>query len=579
MADGPNRPRPFRFRLPFWANPSPTPPRPPTPTRQQPLPQTPASTPLPPAKPQLPSQTQPKSPPAPATPQLAIRKASGSPSPTQGASQRQPVANQAESQVLSQPLPPSSPPKSPIGSTSPSNQPELSPHESPTLVQTKSPTQLQLQTLPQTQETNPNQPASKPAANQPAQDPESKPKPVSSLEKDFPAEIDATAGPYPSISEKEIKKTQDENPRTIPEPKPDKQPGKLLESEANSKPASKEQPETKNPESDRVVEGFNGNFETEPEIEPKRPQTEAGNEPERRNEAKTSSIASNTVPTNFPPKAGEIMAELRISKPEHSKKQDNVAREESAQNGSSGKENKIAISTMPWASFSDGERAPFEKEIRKRHSRLVQKVSIGERMGNGQPVSMITLAGENNGASMVTGSHIHVHRGFKHPKGDIEASYEDPAITATINSNAQSINNSTLHDSSCNERDPGVHLKLSSKVEVASLRRRPEPLGSPKTDASLRRQPEPLKPQKTAPRVTPEQKPSHEPRIRRRCLRALFMESSDSDTENPQKPQRHGCRFCCDEKKEEKVADIGATSTSNNGNARARQAEERTSGA
>nr|XP_010924337.1 proteoglycan 4-like [Elaeis guineensis] len=527
MADRPNRLRPFRFWLPFWANPSLTPPRPPIPTQQQPLPQTPASTPLPPAEPQHPSQTQPKSPPAPATPQLAIQNSSRSPSPAQGASQA-PVANQVESQILSQPPSPSSPPKSPIGSTSPSNQPELLPHESPTLVQTKSPTQLQPHALPQTQETNPIQSASKPTDDHPARDPESK--------------------PYPSISEKETKQTQEEKPRTIPEPKPDKQPGKLLESEAHSEPASKEQPETKNPESDRLAEGFKGKLETEPEIEPQKPQNEAG----------------------------KIIAELRISKPGHSKEQDNVDREESAQNGSGGKENKIAISTMPWTSSSDGERAPFEKEIEKRHSRLVQKVGIGERMGNGQPVSMITLAGENNGASMVLGSHIHIHRGFKHPKGDVEASYDDPAITATINSNAQSINNSTFHGSSCNERDPGVHLKLSSKkVEAASLRRQPEPLKPQKTDASLRRPPEPIKPQKTAPRITPEQKPSHEPRIRRRCLRALFMESSDSDPENPQKPQRHGCRFCCDEKKKEK-ADIGATSTAN-GNARARQAEEGTS--
>ncbi|XP_038987492.1 uncharacterized protein LOC108511571 [Phoenix dactylifera] len=382
---------------------------------------------------------------------------------------------------------------------------------------------------------NPIQPASKPTDIQPAQDLESKPKPVSSQRK------------------------------------LDKQGGQLLESGENSKPDSKEQPKakaegnheinpSKNQEPDKIIEGFNEDeSKTQPEIQPQKPQTEARDELKKRNEAK---------PSSTPLKAGEIRAELRISKPEHSKKQDNVARKETAQNGSSGKESKIAISTMPWASFSDGERAPFEKETKEGLSRLVLKLDVGhlERIGNGQPVSMITLAGENNGASMVIGSDTQV------PRGNIEASWnnaeerwkhrctEDPALTANVNSNAQSINNSALHRSSCNARDPGVHLNLSSKKVEA---------------ASPRGQTEPLKPEKTAPRVTPDQRPSHEPRVRRRCLRGLFMESSESDPENPQKPQRHGCRFCCEEKKKGK-ADTDATSTPNS-NARARQAEEGTS--
>ncbi|XP_038981529.1 proteoglycan 4-like [Phoenix dactylifera] len=647
MADRPNRPQPFRFWLPFWANPTLPPLRPPIPARWQPLPQTPASTPLPPAQPQSPSQTQPKSTPASATraarpqppsplPSLtrksshslsgdrkehqpspsrlqvpsptvpgkashpsqpskldskgqpAIQNASTSPS--KGASQPQPGAIQELSRLPSQPLPPSSQPESPIGSITHSNQSNLLPQESQPVVQTKSPTQLQpglqIQTISQTQEMNPIQPAYMPQDNQPAQDLEAKQSSVSSLQNDFPAEIDATPSPYPSISEKEPKETNEEKPRNFLESKLDMQPSKLLKSEENSEIGSEEQPETKaeasqeknpteNVEPGSHVEGLDEDeSKTKIETQPQEPQAEASNGPEKQTEAKLSSITSDTKPTRSSLKAGDIIAELRSSKPEHSKKQENVTGNKSTKNGSSRKEGKIAISTMSCAKFN-GQRAPFEKEIKEGLSRLAQDLSIGhsKRIGNGQAVSMITLAGENNGASMVIGSDTHVHRGFKHDKGNVEASSdnvdgrrnpggnENSAITASINSNVQSINNSTMHDSSCNVRDPGIHLNLSSKKMEA---------------ANLRRQTAPLKPQKTAPSITPaDQKPSHEPRIRRRCLRALFMESSESDPEKPQKPRRHGCRFNCEEKKKGK-GDLDGTSTTNR-NARARQVKEGTS--
>lgn len=641
MADRPNRPRPFRFWLPFWANSTLPPPR------RQPLPRTP-STPLPPAQPRSPSQTRSKSPPASATQaarsqppsplpsltrqssqslpgdqkeqqpspsrlqvrsptvarkasppsqpskldskeQPATRNASGSPS--KRASQPQPLTIQEPCQLPSQPLPPSSQPKSPIGSISHSNQSNLQPRESRPVVQTKSPTtpsqpELQIQTISQTLEMNPIQPAHMPQDNQPTQDLESKQNSVSSLEKNFTAETDATPAPYPSISEKEPKETKEEKPRNFPESKLDMQPSKLLASQEDSKIGSKEKPKTKaeanqeknpteNLEPGRHVEGMNADkSRTKPETQPQEPQAEASDKPEKRMEAKISTIASNTKPTRSSLTSGDIIAELRSSKPEHSKKQETVAGNEPTKNGSSRKEGKIAISTMSFASFSDGEQAPIEKEIKEGLYRLVQNSSIGhsKRVGNGQAVSMITLAGENNGASMVIGSETHVRRGFKHDKGNVGVSSdnvdgrwnpqgnENSAITASINSNVQSINNSTLHNSSCNARDPGIHLNLSSKKMEAT---------------NLWGQTEPRKPQKTVISITPDQKPSHEPRIRRRCLRALFMESSDSDPENPQKPPRHGCRFNCEEKKKGK-GDLEGTSTTNS-KARARQAGEGTS--
>ncbi|KAG1346843.1 muscle M-line assembly protein unc-89-like [Cocos nucifera] len=632
MADRPNRSRPFHLRLPFWANSTLPPPR------QQPLTQTPASTPLPPDQPQSPSQTPSKSPPASAI-QAARPKPSQSPpgdrkeqqsspsrlqvqspmvarkashpsqpstldskeqpaiqnasrSPSKRASQPQPVAIQESSQLPSQPLPPSPQPKSPTGSISHSNQSNLLPRESQPVVQTKSPTQpqpeLQTQTISQTQEMNPIQPAYMPQNNQPTRDLASKQNSVSSLAKDFPAEIDATPSPYPSTSEKEPKETEEAKPRKFPESKLDMQPSKLLKSEENSEIDSKEQPKTKaeanqekNPTENlkpgRHAKGLNEDkSKIKSEKRTQEPQAEASDEPEKRMEAKLSSIASDTKPTRSSLKAGDIIEEHRSSKPEHSRKQENVAGYKPTQDGSSRKEHKIGISTMSYASFFSGERAPFEREIKEGLSRVVQNSSIGhsKRIGNGQAVSMITLAGENNGASMVIGSATHVHRGFKHDKRDIEASSdnvkgrwnprgnENSAITASINSNVQSINNSTVHDSTCNARDPGIHMKLSSKKLEA---------------ANLRGQIEPLEPQKTAPSITPDQKPSHKPRIRRRCLRPLFMESSESDPENPQKPQRHGCCFNRKEKKKGK-GDLDGISTTNS-NAKARQVGEGTRGA
>ncbi|XP_022975714.1 uncharacterized protein LOC111475772 [Cucurbita maxima] len=38
-------------------------------------------------------------------------------------------------------------------------------------------------------------------------------------------------------------------------------------------------------------------------------------------------------------------------------------------------------------------------------------------------------------------------------------------MTAFMNSNFQSVNNSVLYDSSCNHRDPGLHLKFADAAD------------------------------------------------------------------------------------------------------------------
>lgn len=109
----------------------------------------------------------------------------------------------------------------------------------------------------------------------------------------------------------------------------------------------------------------------------------------------------------------------------------------------------------------------------------------------------------------------------------------ETVLASSINNNVQSINNSAIEQSSCSVRHPGVHLKISNRSS--------ETLASDKA----------MKPQNTGRRTFAPlqgQMTSQEPRIRRRCLRALFMESSESDIESSRKPRRHGCRFSCEEK-------------------------------
>ncbi|XP_042432760.1 cell surface glycoprotein 1-like [Zingiber officinale] len=97
-------------------------------------------------------------------------------------------------------------------------------------------------------------------------------------------------------------------------------------------------------------------------------------------------------------------------------------------------------------------------------------------------ISIITLAGENSGASMHIGRRTVdtacSRRGSKieeHPSAGSKvndkalmdapkmASTEVPSISTSVNSNVQSINNSLIHESSCIQEDPGVHMIFSTK--------------------------------------------------------------------------------------------------------------------
>lgn len=211
--------------------------------------------------------------------------------------------------------------------------------------------------------------------------------------------------------------------------------------------------------------------------------------------------------------------------------------------------------------ISNGEQLPLHEEVRKDISKFVQKLATGHPTGD-KPVSVITLAGENRGASMHLGldsatreASVHIHRGYKlnpdestgattdgegsskDKRSEDPTTKENPPSRAFVNSNVQSVNNSILFNSSVTERNPGVQLVVShTRQEPTKSNGKPDSLESHKAEFN----------------VTPSEKLTYQPTIRRRCLGGLFLEPSDSDPDNPEKPRRHGCRFSRAQKDKEK---------------------------
>ncbi|KAF5177106.1 Oxidoreductase protein [Thalictrum thalictroides] len=206
-----------------------------------------------------------------------------------------------------------------------------------------------------------------------------------------------------------------------------------------------------------------------------------------------------------------------------------------------------------------GEISNLHKEIRDDISKFTHKMSVDhpEKTIDENPVSVVTLTGENRGASMQIGpetakkdSSVRIHRGYKLNHGDISEATtdgessakpshkesetgDDTAQTLYINSNTQSVNNSIVQNSSINERNPGVHMVFTNNTTKA--------MKSNKNTSSVETR-------KADFNITQPQKLTYEPTVKRRCLRGLLLESSDSDPDNPNKPRRHGCRYDCREK-------------------------------
>jgi len=124
------------------------------------------------------------------------------------------------------------------------------------------------------------------------------------------------------------------------------------------------------------------------------------------------------------------------------------------------------------------EHGKLHREIKAGVADMVHKASGAAGTGHaaGSGTSVITLAGENKGASMnvgggksKNGGEWHGGHGYRLDGGSgsgndgKKAAGKAGMMTALINSNVQVINNSLLLQSSCNGGDPGVHLKLSAK--------------------------------------------------------------------------------------------------------------------
>jgi hypothetical protein len=149
----------------------------------------------------------------------------------------------------------------------------------------------------------------------------------------------------------------------------------------------------------------------------------------------------------------------------------------------------ISPETSTAAPSSSGEKTPLQKGLKDDISKFVHKlasVNPTQPIDENKKFSVITLAGENKGATMHIGSEstkkhdsIHIHRAYKtepdkSPDGEENSEEEEDEESqnemeqgelgkAYVNSNIQSINNSLMFHGSINERDPGVQVTLPRK--------------------------------------------------------------------------------------------------------------------
>jgi hypothetical protein len=193
--------------------------------------------------------------------------------------------------------------------------------------------------------------------------------------------------------------------------------------------------------------------------------------------SKQKSETSETVTTNYNNKYSK-------NKPDHRERE--RERENPEANNPRKKERVVGTSA------SSTGRSSFQKNIKDGISKLIQKVNTGNALnsaGSERGASIITLAGENKGASMYI-SHENkgnnsnfagrahklnessVATSSKGKEKDAEDTDEkDSKIAANVNSNVQSINNSILQESRCDTRDPGVHFRISTSSSKMKKKR------------------------------------------------------------------------------------------------------------
>ncbi|OVA07047.1 hypothetical protein BVC80_1117g46 [Macleaya cordata] len=307
-------------------------------------------------------------------------------------------------------------------------------------------------------------------------------------------------------------------------------------------------------------------FEAETKEKPKtesstkedKPTTAVDKEPEQKKSTEFPNMATGSKEKHHGWSSTTSQAKQNpLKKQAHGDEKD-MARESKTSAAIPQKGTNVRSEPHPRPSVSQEERASLHKEIKDDISRFVHKLGSGHPMQpTGEPVSVITLTGENRGAFMQVGAEferkegsVHIHRGYKLNQDDNtevttdgessskgrkssnSASKENTESMAYINSNIQSINNSIMFSSSISERNPGVKMVFGPN-QTEKMNGKEKSVEAHKADFN----------------ITHSQKLTYEPNIRRRCLRGLFLEPSDSDPDKHGKPRRHGCRYNCEEKK------------------------------
>ncbi|XP_042487627.1 proteoglycan 4 [Macadamia integrifolia] len=303
-------------------------------------------------------------------------------------------------------------------------------------------------------------------------------------------------------------------------------------------------------------------------LEPKRekPKPPADEEPKQRTITELISLASGL--------SAKTRGQPNITPQDGQKKQEKQAALEGKQTTETGfkereskvvtaypKERRMGSVPRPESTTFLGDQGILQRDIREDISKFVNKLAMGDprQAIDEKSATVITMAGENRGAAMHVGTEsakregsVPIHRSYKldqhdnmetttDEEGSSQRRMENPktgedmTTSAYINSNVQSINNSIVLNSSCSEINPGVHLILSQKAK--------EPINTEEKSESIEAS-------KSELNITPAQKLTHEPTVRRRCLRGLFLESSDNDQNKPEKPRRHGCRHTCEKKQD-----------------------------
>ncbi|KAI3759140.1 hypothetical protein L6452_06715 [Arctium lappa] len=166
--------------------------------------------------------------------------------------------------------------------------------------------------------------------------------------------------------------------------------------------------------------------------------------------------------------------------------------------------NSMEKITKPIASA----RVSLHREIKDDVFKFIRKMTTNpsNRYMDEEPASVVTVAGENTGASMYLGLDVIQREGSSNEE-----------TTAMLNSNVQGVNNSMMFNSSVMERNPGVHVGFSRNL-------------ANRKDLEMEKR-ESMETNKAEANMTPQQTLVYDPTIGR-CLEGVSMEACDLDADD-----------------------------------------------